>query len=144
MKSATVTMESATPRRSSACMESLWDLMNIYAVILITLVAALIASLSQTLYKKSLTKRINGLGEILRTFTRKPIMLGLGGYLASLIVYLYALDKAPLSIVYPTFASTFIFVTVLSIFVLKEKINLRRVAGMSLIFIGIVIIAFTL
>ncbi len=118
--------------------------MDIYLVILITLVAALIASFSQTLYKKSMTKKIEGAREMLRTFIRKPILIGFAGYAFSLVIYLYALAKAPLSIVYPIFASTFIFVTILSVFVLKEKINSKRIAGMVLIFFGIVIIALTL
>jgi multidrug transporter EmrE-like cation transporter len=118
--------------------------MNIYLVIFITLIAALIASFSQTLYKKSMKSRLNGLRDVLKTFTKKPILIGLSGYGVSLIVYLYALSEAPLSVVYPTFASTFIFITILSVLVLKEKLNPKRVAGMGIIFFGILIIAMSL
>ena len=118
--------------------------MNIYLVIFITLVAALIASLSQTLYKKSMTKRLEGLKDTMRNFIRKPIMLGFAGYFLSLIIYLFALKAAPLSVVYPTFASTFIFITILSHFVLKEKLSPMRIAGMFAIFIGITVVALTL
>ena len=118
--------------------------MNIYLVIFITLVAALIASLSQTLYKKSMPRRLEGLRDIVMNFLRKPILIGLGGYAVSLVVYLYALSQnAPLSVVYPTFASTFIFITILSAFVLREKIGTRRILGMLIIFIGIFMIALT-
>ncbi|MCL4389325.1 MAG: SMR family transporter [Candidatus Marsarchaeota archaeon] len=115
--------------------------MSIYLVILITLVAALIASLSQTLYKKNITEELRGIKDIIKVIFKKPILVGFGGYAISLVVYLFALSKAPLSVVYPTFASTFIFITLLSWFVLKEKMDSKRIIGMSLIFIGIVIIA---
>ena len=118
--------------------------MNIYLVIFITLIAALIASFSQTLYKRSMTKQLRGIRDILKVFFKKPVLIGLGGYFVSLIVYLFALSHAPLSVVYPTFASTFIFITLLSVFVLKEKIGPRRVAGMAIVFFGILLIALTL
>lgn len=118
--------------------------MNIYLVIFITLLAALVASLSQTIYKKSLGKRLEGLKDIIRMFFKRNILIGVAGYLLSLAIYLVALSKAPLSIVYPTFASTFIFVTILSHVVLKEKLGAMRIAGMIVVFFGITIIALTL
>jgi drug/metabolite transporter (DMT)-like permease len=118
--------------------------MNIYLVILITLVAALIASFSQILYKKNIGKRIESTRDMINVFMKKNVLLGLFGYAISLVIYLFALSKSQLSIVYPTFASTFIFVTLLSGFVLKEKIGAKRIIGMALIFIGISIIAISL
>ncbi len=118
--------------------------MNIYLVIFITLVAALIASFSQTLYKRAMTKRLIGLRDILGMFLKKWVLLGLGGYMISLVVYLFALSNAPLSVVYPTFASTFIFITILSAFALNEKIGRLRAIGTLIVFLGIFIIALTL
>ncbi|HUC39012.1 MAG TPA: EamA family transporter [Candidatus Acidoferrum sp.] len=118
--------------------------MDIYLIIFITLIAALIASFSQTLYKRGMTKRLDSIKEIVFMFKKKPILVGFFGYLVSLAVYLFALSKAPLSVVYPTFASTFIFITILSAVVLKEKINTIRIAGMAVIFIGIVVVALSL
>ncbi len=118
--------------------------MNIYLVIFITLLAALIASFSQTLYKKAMTRQLDGIRDVLRIATKKPVLLGLGGYVVSLVVYLFALSKAPLSVVYPTFASTFIFITIMSVLILKERVGTRRILGMAVIFIGILIVAVTL
>lgn len=119
-------------------------MMNIYLVILITLVAALAASLSQILYKKSIRQRIESVRDMINVFMDRNVLIGFGGYAISLVIYLFALSKAPLSVVYPTFASTFIFVTLLSAIVLREKMGLKRIAGMALIFIGISIIAISL
>lgn len=113
-------------------------------VIFITLVAALIASLSQLLFKRSMKAKLSSVGSIIRMFTRVNVMFGIAGYLASLGIYLYALSKADLSVVYPAFASSFIFTTILSHFVLKEKIGLIRVTGIALVFLGIATVAITI
>ncbi|MFI5412759.1 MAG: SMR family transporter [Candidatus Micrarchaeales archaeon] len=115
--------------------------MNIYLVIFITLIAALVASFSQILYKKGLVNKITGVRSTIRAFKNKFVLIGLFGYLFSLVIYLFALSNAPLSIVYPTFASTFIFITLLSIVFLKEKASLSRIFGIFLVFLGIAIIA---
>ncbi len=118
--------------------------MNIYLVIFITLIAALIASFSQFLFKKNLVKQLKGVKEIIGTLKNKYIVIGVAGYFLSLAVYLFALSNAPLSIVYPTFASTFIFITVISSVFLKEKLGARRIGGIALVFLGILIIAASL
>jgi undecaprenyl phosphate-alpha-L-ara4N flippase subunit ArnE len=69
------------------------------------------------------------------------IWLGLFGYLASLLIYLYVLSTSELSVAFPIFASAFIFVTLLSALMLKEKITLKRAAGILVIFLGIVVVA---
>jgi len=111
-------------------------------VIFITLIAAVIASLSQLLYKKGVDKApIKGVAGVLKAFKTKMMMVGLAGYLLSLVVYLYALAKAPLSVVYPVFASSFIFTALFSTRFLGESISARRVVGLALVFVGIVMVA---
>jgi len=111
-------------------------------VIFITLIAAVIASLSQILYKKGMGKApIKGVIGLLNALRTKMIILGLGGYFISLVIYLYALAGAPLSLVYPIFASTFIFTVLFSAKFLNEQISARRIMGLALIFVGIVIVA---
>lgn len=117
--------------------------MNIYLVIFLTLFAALITSLAQLLYKKALGNRLEKKREVLKLVKNKRIITGIAMVFAALVIYLYALSAAPLSIVYPTFASTFIFITLISHFWLKEKIPSIRMLGILIIFIGIVIVAST-
>lgn len=116
----------------------------IYLVVFITLIAALIAAASQLLYKKGLKVKLDSFRHVIGAFKDRNMLLGFSGYLVSLVIYLYALANAPLSFVYPTFASTFIFVTLISHFVLKEKITTVRALGVLLIFVGIAIVATTL
>jgi drug/metabolite transporter (DMT)-like permease len=110
-------------------------------VIFITLVAALIASVSQLLYKNGIRRELVSVHDFLALATNRAVLLGGLGYVLSLVVYLYALQAAPLSVVYPIFASSFIFVSLISALVLKERIGKLRIAGVALVFIGISIIA---
>ena len=115
--------------------------MNIYLVIFLTLIAALFTSYSQFLFKRSLKTKLNTIWDILGTLRNPTILLGLGGYVVGLLLYLTALSHSQLSLVFPIFASGFIFVTIISAIKLKEKVSILRVAGILLIFLGIVIVA---
>ncbi len=119
-------------------------MLNIYLVIFITLIAALIASFSQILYKRGLPQKLKGIIGAIGAYRNKWVILGQLGYLVALVVYLYALQNAPLSVVYPVFASTFIFTTLLSAIMLKEKLSIYRISGVLLVFLGIVIIALSI
>ncbi|MEM3841335.1 MAG: EamA family transporter [Candidatus Micrarchaeaceae archaeon] len=115
--------------------------MIIYLVIFITLIAALIASAAQLAFKTSMDEPLKNVGSFARLVKKPKIIAGLLGYLLSLVIYLYALKSAPLSLVYPTFASTFIFVFALSAVFLGERPTLTRAAGITLVFFGIILIA---
>lgn len=120
-------------------------MISIYLVIFITLVAALIASFAQVAFKKALGNKSMGvLGIVRAALTNRTIMAGLAAYMGSLALYLFALSHAQLSIVYPLFASTFIFIAVLSRLMLHEKLSATRAAGTALVFVGIVVIALTI
>jgi drug/metabolite transporter (DMT)-like permease len=118
--------------------------LNIYLVIFITLVAAFIAALAQIIFKKNIKGEIKSVKGIIKLAKNQMVVIGLFMYLISLVVYLYALHDAPLSFVYPTFASTFIFVFILSGILLKEKYPVHRLIGVVLIFIGIIIVGISL
>jgi drug/metabolite transporter (DMT)-like permease len=115
--------------------------MNIYLVIFLTLVAALFTSFSQFLFKRSLKNKLNTIWDILGTLRNPQILLGLLGYATGLVLYLIALSHSQLSLVFPIFASGFIFVTIISAILLREKVSMVRVVGILLIFAGIVIVA---
>jgi hypothetical protein len=89
--------------------------MDIYIIIFITLIASLIVSASQILFKRGVSGKRFSPRNIIPTILRSRLMLiGALGYFISLVIYLYALKAAPLSVVYPIFASSFIFVTIFS------------------------------
>ncbi len=115
--------------------------MNIYLVIFLTLVAALFTSFSQLLFKKGLHTKLHSVTDILKTLLNKYIIIGLCGYAISFTLYLIALQTSRSSIVFPIFASSFIFVTIISAVMLKERINRYRILGVVLLFVGITIVA---
>lgn len=118
--------------------------MRIDLVIFITLIAALITSFSQLLFKKGIKKRLNSFKEIPGLIKNGLVVLGVLGYFAGLAVYLLALSNAPLSVVYPIFASTFIFVAAISFLLLKERASALRIAGVLVIFFGILLVSLTI
>jgi len=115
------------------------------AVIAITLIAAAIAASAQYIYKTSIKKFEFSVRELRVVLMNRRLLLGIGLYVVSLLVYLYALNAAPvISFVYPIFASTFIFVFLISHHVLKERVSMHRAIGMLLVVLGIAIISVTL
>lgn len=112
-------------------------------LIVTTLAAAAIAAFAQYIFKKSVPRFKFNKDGIMGLITNKGIWIGGITYLASLAIYLKALGSGELSFVYPTFASTFVFVALLSHFVLKEKLGPKRIAGIAMVLVGIAIVAFT-
>lgn len=114
--------------------------MNIYEVILLTLIAALISSFAQMMFKRSV-KKIDNIHHMIGLLKNKGVLIGLAGYFVGFLLYITALSGGQLSVVYPIFASSFIFVTLISATLLKEKITVLRALGVLLVFIGISIVA---
>ena len=112
-------------------------------IIGLTLVAAAIAAVSQYIMKNAVHKFTFNIKGWISLFKNKMLIVGIGIYLFSLIFYLAALSSGELSFVYPTFASTFIFVFLIAKFKLNESITIKRGAGLMLIIIGIILVALT-
>ena len=113
------------------------------SIIVITLIAAAFAAFAQYLFKRYVPAFDLKKHHIKQLFKNKGLWAGGVVYLVSLVIYLKALKTGELSFVYPTFASTFIFVSIISRYLLGEKFNRKRVFGILLIIIGITIVALT-
>lgn len=95
---------------------------------------------------------LNGLGQlgfkmgmdvysgVLGVFTNIPLLMGLALYGVSMILATYALKFGDLHILYPMISLTFIWVLLLSLFVLQEPIGVLDVAGIGLITGGVILI----
>lgn len=112
-------------------------------VIGITLLAAVIAASAQYVFKRSVPSFDFKKEGVRSLVLNRGIWAGGLIYLVGLVVYLKALGSGQLSFVYPTFASTFIFITLISHFLLKEELSAKRIAGIAIVIIGIVIVALT-
>jgi drug/metabolite transporter (DMT)-like permease len=112
-------------------------------IIGITVLSAFIASIAQYIFKKNLPRFKANIRELISVFKNKWILFGIFMYFIALPIYLFALDNGALSFVYPTFASSFIFVLLFSKFGLGEKIGPARIIGVLLVVLGIAIVAMT-
>ncbi|MFD3447564.1 EamA family transporter [Microbacteriaceae bacterium 4G12] len=69
------------------------------------------------------------------------IFTGLSFYAISAILWIFGISKVPLSQAYPMVAFSYVIVFVLSVLLFKEVVNLPKVGGLSLIIVGVLIIA---
>lgn len=106
----------------------------IYAEIFI--LSTFISSISQIMLKKSAFKKYNS---IVREYLNPIVIIAYGIFLSASLLTIYAYKFVPLSMG-PILESTgYIFVSVLSYFFLKERLRKRKLIGMVLILLGILV-----
>ena len=108
--------------------------MVIYYIVL--LVMTMFGSVASLFLKKA--SGSNGLIDML-----KNINLYIGGflYVSSAVLNIWLLKILDYSVILPLTSLTYIWTMVLSYFILKEKITVKKVLGICLILIGAVIIS---
>ena len=96
-------------------------------------VMTLLGSVASLFLKKASSS--NGIGGLL-----KNVNLYVGGllYLSSALLNIYVLKYLDYSVVLPLTAITYIWTMVLSYFVLKEKITMKKIVGVAMIVLGAV------
>ena len=95
-----------------------------------------VASLSQILLKKSAQKTYSS---IIREYLNPLVIFANGMFFCSVILTMLALKKVPLSM-QPILESTgYIFVAVMGYIFLKERLSRRKLAGIALILVGIIV-----
>jgi drug/metabolite transporter (DMT)-like permease len=68
------------------------------------------------------------------------IILGVSLYFIGTIIFIYLLRNEELSVLYPLTSLSYIFVTILSFYILKEKINFYKLLGIFCIIGGVVLV----
>ncbi len=101
--------------------------------IILVAISTLLLSFGQFLFKKGL----NTFPEVLINFT---LLAGFVLYGLALIILLYSLKNGELSVLYPIFALSYVWVLILSGFLLNEVITGLKIVGVSLIFLGVSLI----
>ena len=76
--------------------------------------------------------------------TNYHLMLGLFFYGISTIIFIPALKGGHLSLLYPLVSVSYIFVSFLSQWILKEKMNKYKWSGIVLIILGITVLGASL
>jgi drug/metabolite transporter (DMT)-like permease len=81
-----------------------------------------------------------GLGIIIDIIKNYFIIIGIILYLISAMFFLYLLRTEELSMLYPMTSLSYVFVTILSYYILKEKINFYKTLGIVSIIFGVVLV----
>ena len=104
--------------------------------ICLLLVSVFISSVSQILLKKAADRTYEN---HIREYLNPLVIFSYGMFFCSVILTMLALKKVPLSM-QPILESTgYIFVAVMGYIFLKETLSRRKLAGIALILVGIIV-----
>jgi drug/metabolite transporter (DMT)-like permease len=106
-------------------------------IVLIMIFAGLLGGIGQVSFKKGSKKFSPSIKGII---ANKQFMLGVLCYGLATLIFLGVLKYADLSYAYPLVSITYLWVILLSKFILKEKIGAWKIAGVLLIIAGIVLV----
>jgi len=96
----------------------------------------------QMLFKLGMKdKTIDSVPAIIRALFTPLVLLGLVLYALTTMLWLYILNKVPISRAYPIQALAFPLVAIISFLFLKETIPIYRWIGIGIIFAGVIIVA---
>jgi drug/metabolite transporter (DMT)-like permease len=104
--------------------------------IIVWIISVLISSIAQVMLKAEANKEHKSR---IREYLNPMVIAAYGIFFLSTFLTMYALKYVPLTyspIIEPL---SYIFVPVIGVLVLKEKISRRRVLGIAIMFVGIVI-----
>ena len=109
-----------------------------WKILLLTALAAFIGSIGQLEFKQGAN---NLQWDIKLLLTNYHLIAGLAVYALSTVLYVYALNKENLSILYPIIATSYIWTLIFSKVFLKEPVGLTSWAGVFFILLGVALIA---
>ena len=109
-----------------------------WKILLITAVAAFIGSIGQLEFKQGAN---NLQWDIKLLLTNYHLIIAIAVYSLSTLLYVYALNKENLSILYPIIATSYIWTMLFSKIFLKEQVGLWSWAGVFFILLGVALIA---
>jgi len=109
-----------------------------WKIILLTALSAFIGSIGQLEFKRGAD---NLQFDIKLLLTNYHLILAIAVYCVSTALYVYALNKEQLSILYPIVATSYIWTLMFSKIFLKEQVGLTSWAGVFFILLGVTLIA---
>lgn len=98
-----------------------------------------LAVLGQIFFKKGIAASTlsPNILSILQTIFTPFVFFGFFIYGLSSIIWLFVLQRFPLSVAYPSLALTYVIVAISSTFIFKESLNFEKMMGILFIFIGV-------
>ena len=111
---------------------------ELWAVSLV-LIGTVIGSFGPIYFKKAAHKKIVNIWSLIKNY---DLIIGVSLYSVSAIIFIPALKGGDLSILYPLVSVSYIWVALLSKWLLGEKMNITKWAGIVLIIVGITFLGF--
>jgi drug/metabolite transporter (DMT)-like permease len=109
-----------------------------WKILLLTALSAFIGSIGQLEFKRGAD---NLQFDIKLLLTNYHLIIAIAVYCLSTVLYVYALNKEQLSILYPIVATSYIWTLLFSKIFLKEPVGLTSWAGVFFILLGVTLIA---
>jgi drug/metabolite transporter (DMT)-like permease len=104
--------------------------------VVVFLISVLISAISQIILKKSASKEYDS---FVREYINVPVICAYSMFLLSTLLTMFAYKEVPLSLGVLLEAVGYIYIPVLSYFLLKEKITGYKIAGTVFILLGIAV-----
>ncbi len=105
--------------------------------ILLVLGAAFIGSWGSLYFKKAADKLHRSPKTIIKN---RDLWIGLTIYVSSTILYVIGIKGGELSVIFPLVSTGYIWVSILSVVYMGEKMNRTKWAGIAAIIVGVVLI----
>lgn len=118
--------------------KSLKSLRENKKAILLVITCTLFTSIGQILMKIGSART----GSFLEIITNIPLILGFASYGIGAVLLIISLKYGELSLVYPFIALSFIWVSILSIYLFNEHVSLLNWTGLTAILIGVSLIGY--
>jgi drug/metabolite transporter (DMT)-like permease len=103
----------------------------------LVLASAFIGALGSLYFKKAADRMESNLSSILKN---KDLITGLMIYGASTVLYVIAIKGGELSVLFPLVSTGYIWVAIFSIKYMGEKMNTLKIAGITSIIFGVILI----
>jgi len=107
--------------------------------VLMIIFSTFLNTIAQTLYKYGAA---NLKLDLLAVITNYPIIIGICIYAVSASIMIIAFRGGDLSLLYPLFATGYIWVTLVSSYIFNEELNLYKIAGILIIVVGVSVLGF--
>lgn len=104
--------------------------------ILVFIASVLVSSVSQVILKKSAEKKYPS---AIAQYLNVPVLSAYALFFLSTLVTVYAFKYVPLSMGPILESLAYVFVGVLGVLILKERLTLKGVLGMVLIVVGVIV-----
>ncbi|MEM2915742.1 MAG: hypothetical protein QXT19_00025 [Candidatus Woesearchaeota archaeon] len=104
------------------------------SAILLVIVCTLVTSIAQLLWKF-------GAMRLPQVITNTPLLIGFATYIVAAFLLITSFKGGEVSVLYPMYASNYIWVSLLSAFYLAEPLNTLKFAGMATIIVGVAMLS---